>query len=104
VNGPLIIRPSAEMDIIEAAGWSENQQVGLGTEFINEIQDAINRVRTRPLAYLRIRRNPAIHRILARRFPYRLFYIVQKDAVVIFAILHASRHDRHWIRRIKVDE
>lgn len=44
-------------------------------------------------------RSPTICRVLTRRFPYRMFFIVRADAIVVFAILHAGRHDRIWQHR-----
>jgi len=32
-------------------------------------------------------------------FPYRIIYYVEGDAVKVFAVLHAARHDRAWRRR-----
>ncbi len=97
----LIVRSDAESDITDAARWYENQEAGLGTEFVDEIRNAISQLTVRPLSYLRIRKSPAVHRILVRRFPYRVFYIVRPDAIVVFAVLHAARHDRRWGWRIK---
>lgn len=52
------------------------------------------------LSYLRLRKRPVVRRILARRFSYRIFYIVRTDAIVVFAVLHTARHDRHWKQRV----
>jgi plasmid stabilization system protein ParE len=35
------------------------------------------------------------------RFPYRVIYEVLEDTVVIAAVLHAARHDRHWQKRVE---
>jgi len=43
--------------------------------------------------------NPTVRRILTRRFPYRVFFIVRLDAIIVFAVLHAARHDRVWTHR-----
>lgn len=96
----LIIRPEAEADILEAAIWYEERGSGLGLELISQIREAIARALENPLAYLLLRERPEVHRILVRRFPYRLFYIVRNDAVVLFAVLHAAQHERHWKRRL----
>lgn len=53
-----------------------------------------------PQLHHRLRQQPEIRRVLARRFPYRIFFIVRTDAVVVFAVLHAARHDRHWRQRL----
>ena len=96
----LVIRPEAEADITEAAAWYERRLAGLGLELTAEIRSAIGRAMDSPLAHLRLRERPQVRRILARRFPYRIFYIVQSDAFVVLAVLHAARHDRHWKRRV----
>ena len=97
----LIIRPEAEADIIEAAVWYEAREHGLGLAFTSEIQAAIQRALLTPLLYLHLREVPHVRRILVRRFPYRVFYIVRADAVVVFAVLHATQHERHWEQRMK---
>jgi mRNA-degrading endonuclease RelE of RelBE toxin-antitoxin system len=37
------------------------------------------------------------------RFPYRVIYeIVEREqTVIVAAVLHAARHDRHWQQRVK---
>lgn len=97
----LIIRPEAEADIIDAAVWYETREHGLGLAFTSEIQAAIERAFQTPLLYLQLRENPQVRRVLVKRFPYRVFYIVRVDAVVVFAVLHAAQHQRHWEQRMK---
>lgn len=97
----LIIRPEAESDIIDAAVWYESREAGLGSEAAAEIRAAIKRALENPRAHVLLRREPEVHRVLAQRFPYRIFYIVRSDAVVVFAVLHTARHDRNWEQRIE---
>jgi len=96
----LIIRPEAEGDITEAALWYEERMSGLGLEFTAEVHATIRHAVERPLAHLQLRKQPEVRRVLTRRFPYRVFYIVREGALVVFAVLHAARHDRHWQRRV----
>ncbi len=96
----LIVRPEAESDITDAAVWYESRGVGLGLEVAAEIGAAIKWAAERSRAHVLLRKHPEVHRVLARRFPYRIFYIVRPDAIVIFAALHAARHDRKWQQRI----
>ena len=96
----LIIRDEAEADITDAALWYDEQESGLGLELTIEVRNAIRRAVENPLIYLQLRKQPDVRRILARRFPYRVFFIVREDAIVVFAVLHAARHDRHWQRRV----
>ena len=96
----LIIRPEAEADITKAAVWYEDRESGLGVDFTAEIHAAIERAVEHPLTCLRLRKFPEVRRILARRFPYRVFFLVRPDAIVVFAVLHGARHERHWRKRL----
>ena len=96
----LIVRPEAEADITEAALWYDEREAGLGLELTLEVRAAIRCAIENPLLYLLLRRRPEVRRNLARRFPYRIFFIVRDDAVIVFAVIHAARHDRHWQERL----
>src|SRR5215210_3529509 len=51
-QGPhrVIIRPEAEVDISDAAVWYENQQPGLGEDFLSQIELAIAGAAENPLS------------------------------------------------------
>lgn len=54
--------------------------------------------------------NPLFYQIRSRRkqvrwagphlFPYRIIFRVIRDTVVIYAVIHAARHNRHWRERV----
>jgi len=97
----LIVREDAEADITDAALWYGQQKAGLGWELTAEIRSAIREAVEHPFSHVRLRKSPEVRRILAHRFPYRIFYIVRPDAIIVFAVIHTARHDREWIKRIK---
>lgn len=96
----LIVRAAAEADITEAALWYDEREAGLGLELTLEVRAAIRRACENPLPHLLMRRRPEVRRILARRFPYRIFFIEREDAIIVFAVIHAARQDRHWRERL----
>lgn len=98
----VIIRALAEIDITDAAQRYENQQRGWGEEFLNEVHAALDRAVPNPHIYRCIRRNTEVRRILTQRFPYRIFFILQGGAIIVFRVLHNynSRDDRHWISNV----
>ena len=89
----VIIRPNAEADAREARLWYESRRVGLGEELLEEIRHAILVLEEHP------DRHPVYYRgfrrLLTRRFPYKLFYRIEGDRVIVFRILHAKR-DHQW--------
>ena len=88
MNRRLVVRPEAEADITDAAVWYDSRQPGLGLELISEVRSAIARALWRPESFTRVRRNPTVRRVLTRRFPYRVFFVVRPDVLVVFAVLH----------------
>lgn len=97
----LTIRVQAEVDLTDAAVWYEDQQSGLGREFLAEAELAIGSAAANPRQFPCLRRKPEVRRALTARFPYRIFFIVRPDAVVVFRVLHGARHDREWKQSVR---
>jgi toxin ParE1/3/4 len=96
----LIIRAEAEADISDAATWYNNRQSGLGKEFLEQVEISLNRAKENPYLYQCLRRRPDVRRVLTHRFPYRIFFVLRPDAIMVFRVLHHLRHDREWKRQI----
>lgn len=94
--------PDVERDVSEAADWYERRQPGLGSVFVEDIIRVWDELTESPL--LGCRRHPTknIHWRYPERFPYRVIYEVcdQTQTVRVAAVVHASRHDRHWRSRV----
>ncbi len=99
----LIIRLEAEVDITDAAIWYQNQRSGLGEQFIAEVHAAMERAVANPRQFPRLRRKPEVRRVLVKRFPYRIFFVLRPDALVVFRVLHGARGDREWKKRLPRD-
>lgn len=84
----LLVRAQAERDMEAAKEWYDEKRIGLGDEFLDEIASAIRRLESNPEArplYFR-----QFRRILLRRFPYKVFYQIIGNRIVIFRVLHAK--------------
>ena len=93
----LVLRPEAEADALEAYRWYNEHLPGLGEQFLAEIDRAIETLSANPEAPRKLHRE--FRRVLARRFPYAVFYAVRGDRIVVFAILHTARDPRLWRKR-----
>ena len=91
------IRPEAENDIEEAAFWYESQVDGLGHDFVDIVSEALENIRQKPYAYPQLYR--ATRRLLINRFPFGVYYIIDKDSVIVIAVMHSSRDPRRWKER-----
>jgi len=74
----------------------------LGNEFRTEVLQVLDALAINPLLSSRQHPRKDIRWRYPERFPYRLIYEVQEaeQVVVIAAVFHAARHDRHRQRRV----
>jgi plasmid stabilization system protein ParE len=80
----LLYTRHAQTDIDVAMSWYENQRKGLGFEFLDSIEESVNRIIENPESYpLKHKR---YHCALTRRFPFTLFYTIEKMRIVVHAV------------------
>ena len=91
------LRQEAEADLAEAARWYEEQQPGLGSEFLDEVRRSLSSISDHPGLYPRV--SGDIRRALIRRFPFGIFYLVDEPDIVILAVMHGSRAPSRWKNR-----
>jgi toxin ParE1/3/4 len=90
----IVVRPNAEADLRAVKQWYEERREALGLEFITLVRAAIRGLRDNPERYPVYYRG--FRRVLLRRFPYKIFYRIERDRVIIFRVLHASQdHTRY---------
>ncbi len=95
---PLIIRPAAEADIETAYRWYEDQRVGLGAEFLSVVEAGLSSIERNPERYPE--RYKRARRLVLRRFPYSLFFLIQPALIEVIACTHGRRNPRHWRSRL----
>lgn len=81
-----------------AAGQFYNQQVpGLGDEFADEIEAGVQSIISSPLTWRLVEGD--VRRHLVRRFPYGIYYTLESDGIVIWAVKHLHRDPDYWQER-----
>ena len=95
----LLVSSSAEQDVAEGALWYENQQIGLGKEFIAEVEKIFQVLKRDPERVCLHYPTQQVRRILTHRFPYHVYYYIEEQTIRVFAIVHTARHSRQWKRR-----
>ena len=93
----VVFRRVAKSEFEDAAVWYDDRRLGLGDEFVHEIEQAIAKAAAAPLRY------PVafgdIRRTVARRFPFSVNFRVRDDALVVLAVFHGRRNPAIWQRR-----
>jgi toxin ParE1/3/4 len=88
----------ARLEMEEAAQFYDAQETGLGDQFLDAIQRAVEDVSANPRRWPVIGHN--VRRRLVGRFPYGILYRVGRVEVVVLAVMHLHRHPHYWMKRI----
>ncbi len=92
----LIVRLEAEQDLSAAFQWYEERRTGLGHDFLLQIDAGFRFLERTPLVFPEIYRG--IRRHLIKRFPYKIYFLVEETTVVILAVVYCRR-DPQGIRK-----
>ena len=93
MNLTVRLREEAEQDI-EAASWYERQKLGLGHDFLDSLSLLLHSLPEQPLQYQIIYKN--FRRALLHRFPFGVYYSIDGDSIIVYAVMHASRDRKRW--------
>jgi ParE toxin of type II toxin-antitoxin system, parDE len=75
MNYVLVFRPEVRNELNEACRWYESQQSGLGDDFLEQVEEALDRICQMPESYPAVYRD--VRRSVVRRFPYTLYYRIK---------------------------
>jgi toxin ParE1/3/4 len=95
----LVIPPPALDDISEAETWYEESRPGLGIEFVMAVKGALNRALKSPETFRIVRKRDGMRGVLAKRFPYKIYFVLKGDVIVVHAVAHTAREDWDWRNR-----
>jgi len=90
-------RLEAAEDVEAARAWYEEQRAGLGIDFVESLEKAIELIVRFPTAFPQV--TATYRRALLHRFPYALYYRVDDDVVDVLACLHNARAPDAWHSR-----
>ena len=90
-------RLEAAQDVEGARAWYDEQQAGLGDAFAASLEDVIRLIAEFPEAFPEIA--VSHRRALLHRFPYAVYYRLDRSVVDVLACLHTSRSPEIWRAR-----
>ncbi len=93
----IVFRRAAKSEFEDAAVRYDEQRLGLGVEFVIEIEQAVARSAAAPERYPVVLGD--IRRTVARRFPFSVYFRVRRDSMVVLAVFHGRRSPAIWQRR-----
>jgi plasmid stabilization system protein ParE len=97
ISYEIFVQRDAEREVQEVFDYYEEKSEGLGFEFLRSLDAALQSVKRNPLSYQTIYKES--RRVLLRKFPYALFYVVEEKRIVVIACFNQKRHPIGWLRR-----
>ncbi len=94
----LSIRPEAEAELAEAFDWYERRVPNLGADLLTAVDAAVDSILSNPFQHPIVYRS--VRRVLTRRFPYQVLFLVEGDVVTVIAVFHGARDPKHWQDRL----
>jgi plasmid stabilization system protein ParE len=89
--------PEADADLRAALAWYEDIRPELGTRFAVAVEEAVEAIAQNPLRFpvvYKTRRRAGV-----RRFPFGIFFEVEKHRIVVIACFHGRRNPTRWQMR-----
>ena len=92
------ILESAKQDLLDGYSFYERQGEGLGEYFISTLFSDIESLRLYAGVHQVIF---GFHRLLSKRFPYAIYYKIEGDEVIVYAVLGCRRDPKKTEKRLK---
>jgi toxin ParE1/3/4 len=99
VDATVEFRPEAEREVEDAFWWYERQRQGLGFEFLLALEAALGGLRRLPESHESV--GSSTRRVLMRRFPFFLLYVIEGRRILVTAAFHGHRNPRSWSGRVR---
>jgi plasmid stabilization system protein ParE len=90
------LHPDVYAELEHSRAWYEGCAGNLGTEFLIEVDRAIETVRESPRIWPFLYEDHSIRRYLVHRFPYGVIYRVRDRLIQVIAVMHLRRHPDYW--------
>ena len=95
----LIFLDAAQADLEQTIDYYDEQRLGLGLEFAEEVEQALVRIEHYPEAWSQL--SERIRRCLLNRFPHGIIYQVRSENIIIVAIQNFRREPDSWRSRVR---
>lgn len=88
----------AEQEMTETALFYEAASMGLGNDFLGDVQLAIDRLCEYPHVGMEVA--SGLRRMLLHRFPVSVIYSVEPNVILVVAVAHHGQRPGYWQSRV----
>jgi hypothetical protein len=95
---------AARTEALDVATLYQEQRPGLGDDFLEDLDKALDAIGANPRAWAQWRgrqaRRLGVRQYVMERYPFTLPFVVREELVTILAVAHTSRRPGYWLKRI----
>ena len=92
----LAVTAEAETDIVAAFTWYQQKRIGLGHDFLLQVDASFRLLQRNP--FICSEKYAGVRCHLIKRFPDKVFYHIETNDVIILGVI-SSRRDPNWIKK-----
>jgi hypothetical protein len=96
------ISSDAKKDIEESAKFYERLREGLGIDFLDKFEEALERINHNHEQFPKIYKD--VRKALVDLYPFLILFIVKIDMIIVFAVFHTSRKPGIWKKRLNKEK
>jgi toxin ParE1/3/4 len=89
--------PDVAFEIKASYEWYEAQAVGLGDDYLSELESAFEAILEFPATWPKF--NDDFQRFLLGKFPFSVIYRPSGKLIYVVAVMHNHRRPGYWARR-----
>jgi len=95
----VLFKEQAVRDVEVSFLYYEEQQPGLGVQFIEQMDNTMASVSENPVLWpVRYRQ---VREAMVRRFPFVILYEVEENHIIVYSVFHTSQHPGKKIKRAR---
>lgn len=93
------LHDEAEAELVWIATYYNREEPGLGFDFLEEFDRAVQLPRGNPKAGPDVYNG--VRRLTMRRFPYSIYYVEEPRRLRVLAVAHNRQKPGYWLGRTK---
>ena len=82
---PIELLPGARAELVLASEWFEDQENGLGAQFLASAGHTIDAIQAHPERFARVNAPRRVRRAILKRFPYAVYYTFNGSRIFILS-------------------
>lgn len=95
----ILIKPLVFLDAEDAFEWYNKQVEGLGNRFYHHFLATLDNIQANPFYYSYLKE--PVRKCRMKNFPYKIYYFVERDTIIILGLAHSKRSSAYIRRRLR---